>query len=108
MPSEARTVGLFNTLVLLSVMIMFSSAPGSVVEKSAEEMWPSWLSATAVLPVVVGVVVVVVGERVVVVPVVVVVVPVVPVVVVTGFVGENANGTVSPVFPLELTILAAR
>ena len=38
MPSEARTVGRFSTLVLLSVIIMFSSAPGSDVEKSLVEM----------------------------------------------------------------------
>ena len=51
-PSDARTVGLSSTLVLLSVIIMLSSAPGSDAEKSLVEMWLKPFSATAVVPVV--------------------------------------------------------
>src|SRR5271156_6029132 len=101
-PSDARTVGLFSTLVLLSVMIMFNSAPGKGVEKSADEMWPKPDKATAVLAAVLVGVVVVVGGVVTGVVVVVAVVEVVEVVEVvvpltrTGLVGLNETGRDSP------------
>ena len=57
MPSEARTWGEFRILVLLSLSTACSSMPGSVVEKSDVDRWPSCASVTEV-PVTAGVVVV--------------------------------------------------
>src|SRR5258708_21296729 len=97
-PSEARTCGLFNTLVRLSLSRAFSRAPGKVVENWLVESLASWLNGM-VLPVVAGVVVagvVVVGVVVVGVVVGVVVVPL----------GAQLMGTFNPAVPAEAVVAA--
>src|SRR5882672_11465121 len=86
-PSEARTCGLFITLVRLSLSKAFSRAPGNVVVNWFVESFASWLNGM-VLPVVVvvGVDVVLVVEF--------VVVTVVPV-------GAKLIGTFNPAVPAE-------
>src|SRR5271168_4597093 len=52
-PSEARTCGDCTSLVLLSLAMACSKAPGRVVEKSPQFTCPMWLSGIVVLVVVV-------------------------------------------------------
>lgn len=80
-PSVARSWGRCSTCVVLSCISACISAPGSVVAKSADDIWLRLLSPINPLLVLVVVPVVLVVP-VVVVPVVLVVVPVVPVLVV--------------------------
>src|SRR5947207_2054554 len=63
MPSEARTCGEFRILVLLSLRTACNSTPGSVVEKSAEDKWPSRSKLTEPVEVLVPLLVVVVVPR---------------------------------------------
>src|SRR5215471_11086175 len=101
-PSETRSSGRLSTLVLLSLIIAWSSAPGRLVEKSAEERCWRLLRETATGPDVAAVVLVEVE-----------VLELLELLLFVEFIvielrGVKANGTFNPAVPDALTIVAAK
>src|SRR5215471_659138 len=97
-PSETRSSGRLSTLVLLSLIIRFSSAPGKVVDQSAEDRCWRLLRATSNGP----------DEEAVVVEELELLEMLFVVFTVIELRGVKAKGTFSPAWPAELTSDAAK